>query len=201
MKIRFEAHKPQWKVKFQAIRDELSEAIGFLDPHIEHIGSTSVEGLSAKPIIDILVGLKDPVELDRVVQPLMEREFIYYEIYNSVMPYRRLFVKLDVAPESLSLPSCIKEGDKIPQPLIESNHNLSNIHVMTYGTEHWIRHIAFRNYLRRHPDTMKSYGDLKSELSRHEWVDTNEYNAAKDPFIKLVEKAAIQEYHEDIKGL
>ncbi|MGV2482374.1 UNVERIFIED_CONTAM: GrpB family protein, partial [Salmonella enterica subsp. enterica serovar Weltevreden] len=72
---------------------ELEGLIGFLNPQIEHIGSTSVEGLSAKPIIDILIGLPDENDLNKTVEPLTGQGFIYYEKYNQDMPYRRFFVK------------------------------------------------------------------------------------------------------------
>jgi len=54
---------------FEKIKNELSKLIGFIDPKIEHIGSTSVHGLSAKPIIDILIGVESEKDLEKTIPP------------------------------------------------------------------------------------------------------------------------------------
>lgn len=66
MKITFEKYNPFWKKQFETIKNELKDSIGFLNPQIEHIGSTSVENLSAKPVIDIMIGVKNEEELDKI---------------------------------------------------------------------------------------------------------------------------------------
>ena len=63
-----------------------------------------------------------------------------------------------------------------------------------YNSEHWIRHIAFRNYLREHVTIQKEYQKLKRELSTKDWLDGNDYNKAKNDFIKIEEKKAIDWY-------
>ena len=60
-----------------------------LNPIIEHIGSTSIQFLSAKPIIDIAVGIKNTSELDLTIDPMIKNQFIYYEVYNKVIPEAR----------------------------------------------------------------------------------------------------------------
>lgn len=62
------------------------ELIGFINPKIEHIGSTSVEGLSTKPIIDILIGLNNESDLEKTITPLTNNDYVYYERYNKDMP-------------------------------------------------------------------------------------------------------------------
>jgi len=59
MKIKLGLYNPQWVGDFNKIKIELTELLGSINPRIEHIGSTSVEGLSAKQIIDVLVGVND----------------------------------------------------------------------------------------------------------------------------------------------
>jgi GrpB-like predicted nucleotidyltransferase (UPF0157 family) len=81
MKIELEKHSPLWKEQFENIKTELIEKIGFLHPHIEHIGSTSVKGLSAKPIIDILIGLESRDLLEEVINPLLEINYVYYPVF------------------------------------------------------------------------------------------------------------------------
>lgn len=191
MKIRLEPHNPDWGRTFDSIKSELQEPIGFPTPIIEHIGSTSVAGLSAKPIIDILIGLEDESLLDKTVRPLTDKGYIYYEKYNEDMPYRRFFVKLKETGNKPALPSVIREGDDIPAYLADHQNRSAHIHVMPYNSEHWIRHIAFRDYLCAHPDVKQEYQKLKENLSLRDWVDGNDYNEGKDSFLKTEEQKAI----------
>ncbi|MCD2425295.1 GrpB family protein [Niabella pedocola] len=195
MKIEIVPYNPEWTTDFEALKKELAAITGLWDPQIEHIGSTSVETLAAKPIIDLLVGVKHIKDLDHLPQALMNRGYIYYETYNSAMPYRRFFVKLHTEPADLSLPIRIREGDVIPAALNDHHHRRAHIHVLPLQSEHWIRHIAFRNYLRTHPDVKTAYQQLKQELGSLEWTDGNAYNAAKDAFLKTAEQHAVTWYH------
>ena len=196
MKIQFEKYNLAWKQTFEKIRDELADVIGFIHPQIEHIGSTSVEGLSAKPIVDILVGLHSENDLDKITQPLMDKGYVYYEKYNKAMPYRRFFVKYKVIPHGLSVPNLIHEEDNIPEVLIRHDYRLAHIHAIPVNSGHWTRHIAFRDYLLSHPDIKEKYQRLKEQLSTQEWKDGNEYNEGKDGFIKREEQKAIEWYRE-----
>ncbi|WP_051890161.1 GrpB family protein [Chryseobacterium vrystaatense] len=192
MKIHLEKYNPDWQQSFDQVKIELVSIIGALNPHIEHIGSTSVEGLSAKPIIDILVGLKNEKDLEKVADPLMRQGYCYYEIYNATMPYRRFFTRHKT--DSHHAPGIIKNEEDVPASTEEHNQRLAHIHILTYGSEHWIRHIAFRDYLRAHLAVKDAYQDLKSKLSDKEWKDGNDYNGAKDIFIKTEEAKAINWY-------
>lgn len=104
MKIIIEQYNPLWKESFNQIKVELSEALASLRPQIEHIGSTAVEGLSAKPIIDILVGINHIDELDIIPALLLDKDYVYYENYNEDMPYRNFFVSLTSAAHIYVLP-------------------------------------------------------------------------------------------------
>jgi len=194
MKITIEHHNPEWKKHFHKIRAELAALTEPMRPEIEHIGSTSVEGLAAKPIIDILVGVREDDDLNRIPPALMSHGYIYFEKYNADMPYRRFFVKLRTSPEQLSFPVHIKPEDPVPVALNEQPPRLAHIHVLPLHSEHWIRHIAFRDYLRAHPRVTAAYQQLKEALGNREWEDSMEYNEAKDPFIKKEERNAVNWY-------
>lgn len=191
MKIRLEQYNPNWSGDFEKIKKELIELIGFINPQIEHIGSTSVENLSAKPIIDILIGVSDESDLEKTITPLTSNDFVYYERYNKDMPYRRFFVKHKINPQNLSIPLVITDKDSLPASTEEHNYRLAHIHILPYDSEHWIRHIAFRDYIRTHPIIKNEYQQLKEQLCTREWRDGNEYNEAKDKFIKTEESNAI----------
>ncbi|MGE8554709.1 MAG: GrpB family protein [Chryseobacterium jejuense] len=194
MKVTFEKYNPSWKNQFESIKNELEKSIGFLDPQIEHIGSTSVEGLSAKPIIDIMIGVKDESELNKLPLLLQGKDYVYYEKYNEDMPYRRFFIKLKDKPQNLGFSEIIHAEDEIPEELHNHNLRIAHIHTIPVSSEHWLRHMAFRDYLRAHPEVKEEYQQLKEKLSTMEWMDGNDYNDGKDPFIKKEEQNAIQWY-------
>lgn len=194
MKVTFEKYNPVWKEQFESIKKELEKSIGFLHPEIEHIGSTSVEGLSAKPIIDIMIGVKNETELDQIPSLLQGKDYVYYEKYNEDMPYRRFFIKLKDKLLSLDFPEIIHSGDEIPEELNNHELRIAHIHTIPTSSEHWLRHIAFRDYLRSHSKVKEEYQQLKEKLSKMEWIDGNDYNDGKDPFIKREEQNAIKWY-------
>lgn len=194
MKITFEQYNPFWKNQFESIKNELEKSTGFLNPRIEHIGSTSVEGLSAKPVIDIMIGVKDEDELNKIPPLLQGKDYVYYEKYNEDMPYRRFFIKLIDKPHHLGFPEIIHSKDEIPEELHNHDLRIAHIHTIPVSSEHWLRHITFRDYLRAHPEIKKEYQQLKERLSTMEWLDGNDYNDGKDPFIKREEKNAVQWY-------
>lgn len=194
MKVTFEKYNPSWKKQFTSLKNELEENLGFLHPEIEHIGSTSVEGLSAKPIIDIMVGVQNENDLDAVPPLLQGKNYVYYDMYNKDMPYRRFFIRLKDQPQNLGFPEIIFSENDIPEKLHDHSLRIAHIHVIPVSSEHWLRHIAFRDYLRTHPDVKDEYQQLKENLSKKEWYDGNDYNEGKDPFIKREEQKAIQWY-------
>ena len=194
MKIKLEKYNPDWPGDFEKVKSELMELLGFMNPEIEHIGSTSVEGLSAKPIIDILIGVGDESDLEKTIIPLTNKDYVYHERYNKDMPYRRYFVKHKISPKELSLPLVITDRHTIRATTDEHSCRLAHIHILPYNSEHWLRHVAFRDYLRTHPLIKNQYQKLKEQLSGREWRDGNEYNEAKDKFLKTEENKAVNWY-------
>lgn len=152
-------------------------------------------GLSAKPVIDIMVGLSESDHLDATVSPMLAHPYIYYQLYNTIMPERRLFLRLQKASEGKLFQQEFGEGDDIPREAI-SRHRLAHIHIWKKGTADWIRHLAFRDYLKVHPEVRHEYEKLKLRLSQQEWTDGNAYNQAKDTFIKSEERKAVAWYHQ-----
>jgi GrpB-like predicted nucleotidyltransferase (UPF0157 family) len=198
MKIKIEEYNSEWSIQFQQIEDNLKIILGKLNPRIEHFGSTSVPGLASKPIIDILVGLERTSLLDETIEPMIKHNYIYFQIYNSDMPYRRHYVGLNDKSDPNMFQSIYSNKDKIPYEELQQ-HKLSHIHIWEYGTSEWNRHIAFRDYLREHPMIKTHYAQLKKALSQRDWKDGNEYNDGKDDFIKAEEANAILWYEEKKK--
>jgi len=198
MKIKIEEHNPGWSSQFEQIKDDLKTILGKLNPKIEHIGSTSVPNLAAKPVIDIAIGIESTDDLDKTIEPMISNHYIYYEIYNSVMPLRRLFVGLKDKKDHVKFKTTYSENDAIPHDEI-CDHRLAHVHIWEFGTTEWVRHIAFRDYLCEYPKVKSQYEDIKKQLSLRNWKDGNEYNDCKNDFIKSKESKAILWYDEQIK--
>ena len=194
MILPFEPYNPMWKEQFDCIKHDLMLHLQTLNPQIEHIGSTSVEGLAAKPIIDILIGVRDESELNQIPDLVAGKNYVYYPKYNADMPYRRFFVLLKEAPQTWDLPEIIDVDDSIPEKMHDHALRVAHIHVMPITSEHWTRHLAFRDYLRAHPEVKAAYQKIKEQLVQQQWQDGNDYNDGKDEFIKREEQKAIAWY-------
>ena len=136
--------------------------------NIFHIGSTSVPNLKAKPIIDILLVVNDINELDTYSEQF---ERLGYEVMGEFGIKGRRYFR--------------KGGD----------NRTHQIHAFQYNNiEEIERHLAFRDYLREHPEVCIQYGELKSQLAKQYPNDIDGYGDGKDDFVKSVEKDAIRWY-------
>lgn len=155
----------QWPILFEQEKTLLIKALNDWDIAIEHIGSTAVPGLSAKPIIDILLGVNSLADVN--AEFIKKLEMIGYEYvpeYEKEMPERCYFRKKSPA------------GKRI-----------ANLHVAVKNSLFWHRHINFRDYLRNNPLAAKDYEHLKRALAEQH-TDTQEYARAKTDFIKSIER-------------
>lgn len=166
MKVTVVEYRPEWRTMFEDEKRILQAALGDIPAQIEHIGSTAVAGLAAKPIIDLLVGLKDFSLADNVIPQIEALGYEYIQKYEAVMPFRRFLIK--------------EQGGV----------RTHQIHMVGIGGEFWERHILFRDYLRQNPDVAGQYASLKKELAGREWEDVNEYADAKTDFIREIEDKA-----------
>jgi GrpB-like predicted nucleotidyltransferase (UPF0157 family) len=166
MKVSVVEYRPQWQEMFEEEKQFLQTVLGEVPARVEHIGSTAVAGLAAKPIIDIMVGLPDFSLADDLVPEIETLGYEYIKKYEDEMPFRRYFAKNS-------------DGIRTHQ-----------IHMVEIGGEFWARHLLFRDYLRQNPDMAKNYAALKKRLAEREWEDVNEYADAKTEFIKSIENKA-----------
>lgn len=151
----------QWKRDFLKIKAELANALGQMTIGIEHVGSTSVQGLSAKPIIDIDVVIKDYTVLKDVISALWE---IGYQHEGNLGIVGREAFKY--------------EGKEHLQ-----KHHL---YVCPEDSPELKRHIAFRDYLRNHPDAVREYSHIKEEGAKRYPNDIERYIEYKSPFIEKI---------------
>jgi GrpB-like predicted nucleotidyltransferase (UPF0157 family) len=167
MEITLAPYSKQWPEEFEKEKELLLDSIGKWVLEIEHVGSTAIPGLSAKPIIDIMIGVKSLSEADReCVSRIKKLGYAYIKKYEDEIPNRRYFQKVN-----------------------ESGQRTHQIHLVEMNSDWWRRHLLFRNYLRAHPETAKEYESLKRQLAKC-YTDTNEYARAKTAFVRDVEGRA-----------
>ena len=151
----------QWEQAFAHIKDEIQEALGPLALRIEHVGSTSVRGLSAKPIIDIDVVIKDYSVFAAILTAL--EEIGYHHEGDLGIASREAF-KYDG-----------KEH-------LQKHH----LYVCPQDSAELKRHVAFRNYLRSNPEAVIEYSRIKEEGAALYPKDIEKYIQHKSPFIEKI---------------
>jgi GrpB-like predicted nucleotidyltransferase (UPF0157 family) len=157
-------YDPTWPGLFQSLRKPITDALGEMAAAIEHVGSTAVPGLAAKPVIDIDVLLASETMLPAAIERLASLGYIHRG--NLGIPEREAFF----AP---------------------ANSPPHHLYVCLPGSAEFLRHMAFRDYLRAHPKDAKIYGDLKVVLAKRFREDRSAYLAAKGEFVAGLTSRAI----------
>lgn len=167
MTIEIVPPNPQWPVMFDVARSHILKKTGMYIIAIEHIGSTAVPGLWAKPTIDIMIGVQQMRVAIFCIAPLESLGYDYRRDHEALIPERRYFEKLD-----------------------EFEEHTHHIHMVEKGTPFWRSHILFRDYLRAHPHARDAYSRFKIDMGMQFRHDRAGYVAAKAPFIEeLMHKA------------
>lgn len=158
-------YSQKWKAMYEKEAEMIAEILGDNCIAVYHIGSTSVPGLAAKPIIDIMPVVKDICKVDEC-EPAFEK--IGYEYLGEFgIPGRRYLRK---------------GGD-------ERTHQ---IHIFEKSNDKDIdRHLAVRDYLRTHEEAAREYGELKKALAEKFPYDIESYCDGKDEFVKGLERKAL----------
>ena len=149
----------EWEKDFMAIKAEIQGALEGLALRIEHVGSTAVPGLSAKPIIDIDVVIQDGSMLDAVVSAL--GKIGYRHEGDLGIAGREAFAY---------------EG----KDHLRKHH----LYVCPRDSAELKRHLAFRDYLRAHPEAARAYSRVKEEGAALYPYDIEKYIEHKSPFIE-----------------
>ena len=167
--VRIVVYNPQWPVLYAEEKGNILRIIGHKVLAIEHIGSTAVPDLGGKPIIDIMAGVRHAADADLCVT-LLQDEF------NDVTP----------EPEEQDWYYCLgNHGQR------ERTYYV-HLHLVKFMSEHWKRHLLFRDFLRTHPDTAQLYFLLKKELAAKYGSDRVGYTNAKTAFIESIIRQAHQ---------
>ena len=161
-------YDPAWKDAFEAIKGEIEAALGKLILGVEHVGSTAVEGVSAKPCIDVDVVIQDYSVFSDVVRKLEAIGYVYEG--NLGIRDREAF----------------RYSDK---PHLLAHH----LYVCPRNSRELHRHLTFRDFLRSHPEAAKQYGQVKERAAQLFPEDMDQYIAYKSPCIaRLYEQCGLE---------
>ena len=162
--VRIDEYDPAWPAKFERERAALEKVLGpDITGGIHHVGSTAVPGLAAKPIVDIMVGIKDLETARSYVEPLKALDYMYAPYRTDEMAW---FCK--------------------PHPAQRTHH----LHLVPTGSPRYRAALAFRDHLRAHPDVAEEYLALKRKLAAEFEHDRDAYTQAKADFVfRVVERA------------
>jgi GrpB-like predicted nucleotidyltransferase (UPF0157 family) len=152
---------------FEVESKSVADALGGNVVAVHHIGSTAIPSIYAKPIIDLLIEVKDIIEVDR---QNLAMESLGYEVMGELgIPSRRFFRKDN-------------------QESVRTHH----IHTFEIASAQVERHLAFRDYMLAHPEDAQKYSELKRELARKYPQNIDRYMDGKDVFIKEMDNKAAQ---------
>ena len=160
--VTLEEYNPKWIEMFESEKQIITDAIGKYITSIEHIGSTSIEGLVAKPEIDILIGVVRLSDVDLCLEAFNKLGYVYYQHFEEFEPERRYFRKSDGI---------------IP---------LVHIHIYEEASAARRERIVFRDYLRVHPEIRDRYAEHKLSLAKKFSGDRLEYSHSKNYFISNI---------------
>ena len=156
---------PDWPVRAEAEGRRLHRAIGPCLIRVEHIGSTSISNIMAKPTIDLMPLVTDIALLDERADAVRALGYEWHGEFG--LSGRRFFT------------------------FTQDHERLFNVHAYAADHPDWSRHVAFRDYLRAHPELAKDYETVKIRAAKLQPKDVEAYNGEKNGWIKQAEKDAI----------
>mgnify|MGYP000607090501 CR=1 FL=1 len=160
-KIQLKPYQTSWESDYQLWLYELSQLLDLPSAHqFEHMGSTAIPGIFAKPTIDILLGVEQIENFSQAnINSLEKYGFDYVEVLEREYPFRRYFQLLD-----------------------EGGNHLVHLHVVTINGNFWHQHLLFKNYLLTNPFVIVKYSEIKKQALDSAKTRDN-YTAYKTKFI------------------
>jgi GrpB-like predicted nucleotidyltransferase (UPF0157 family) len=163
--IRIVDYDPAWPHEAEAELRRIKNALGEVATRLDHVGSTAVPGLAAKPILDLQVSVDAIDPARRYVEPLEKLGYLFAPDPDS--PDFHFFGKPPQRPRT------------------------HHVHVCEAGSEHERRHLAVRDFLRAHQDETARYAALKRELAQSHPQDRLAYIEGKTPYVEALEARAL----------
>lgn len=161
--IYLENYNPEWPLWFEEEAERLQGILGERALQIEHVGSTSVPGLKAKPKIDMILVVEDSSNEPFYVPDLTEKGY----------------------------PLIVRERDWFEHRMLRGPHHAINLHVFSKGCIEVEKMMAFRDWLRKNEADRKRYAEIKEQLSQKKWKYVQDYANAKGEVIQEIMERAL----------
>jgi GrpB-like predicted nucleotidyltransferase (UPF0157 family) len=162
--IHLAPYDPRWPSEFTQIASRIRASLGNKVLLLEHVGSTSVPGLSAKPLIDIVLAVADSADESSYVPSLEAENFVLR----------------------------IREPSWFQHRLFKTPHADGNLHVFSAGTEEIGRMLTFRDWLRIHEEDRVRYEEAKRALAARTWKHVQDYADAKSEIVQEILARALK---------
>lgn len=161
--IKLVNYTPEWNEEFNKVKNQIIENTNIEENCIEHIGSTAIKGMAAKPILDILVGVDDLQAMDEgIIKGLKNIGFLRLKVER---PGEIVFAKFT------------------NETYEEKTHF---IHLVEFQKDLWNNLIFFRDYLNSNEIARKQYLEIKMEYLKTSSIGVNEYTNHKEEFVKRI---------------
>ncbi len=161
------SYDPIWPELYQEERNRIQEKLRSYLIRIEHIGSTAIPGLSAKPIIDILIVVSSEATAEKCLPLLMDLDYEFVD-----------------KPDQYYLRKSTGETTGF------------HVHMTTEDSKFWLERLAFKSYLLEHPEAREEYARLKQELVQQSGDDRRIYREGKADFMATITEKALREFGE-----
>jgi GrpB-like predicted nucleotidyltransferase (UPF0157 family) len=161
--VRLVPYSHEWKGLFESEKRALCEHLAHLAVDIQHVGSTAVPGLAAKPILDIAIGVAQIADVEKCI-PLLEG------------------IGYSYAGELFDGDHCLMKGTE--------GNTTHHLHLVVFDGERWRNYLCFRDHLRRSKEARQRYRDLKAELAAKFPHCRERYTEGKSAFIQGIVQQA-----------
>jgi len=167
-KVTLVGFDPKWAEKFKDEKEYIIEKINEFILSIDHIGSTAIPYIVAKPVIDILIGIKSLNQSEKIITSMKELGYEYLDSIESLFPERRLFVK----------------------PPIKEGKRQFNVHIWEHQSTGWKEMLLFRDYLLTHPETAREYEFVKKYMAKRFPNNEIAYSIGKEGYMQVILRRA-----------
>ncbi|MDT4853197.1 GrpB protein [compost metagenome] len=171
--VRLQAYDSSWPAAYAAERERLLRLFPGVFLDLQHIGSTAVPGLAAKPIVDIMAGVASMAVAESLAAPLCACGYTTSVEFNATLSDRKWFMRW------------------------ADGHRTHHLHVVVHESQAWHERLRFRDALRADPALAARYAELKARSAEQHANDREAYTDAKAGFVRAVSGAAQPAHAED----
>lgn len=166
--VRIFSYDPKWPKKYEVEKGRLVALFPEAFLALEHVGSTAVPGMAAKPIVDIMGGVRSLKQADALLPALCQNGYSTSAEFNATLADQRWLMRH------------------------AGGHRTHHLHLVIHEAGEWRRKIAFRNALRADPDVAHRYHELKSNLAETMGSDRDAYTSAKAEFVEAILRGLVE---------